>query len=754
MSNNGNGNDYKVIGTRPIRHDALDKVTGRASYGADIHLPGMLYGKVLRSPHAHANIKSIDTSKAEAYPGVMATATARDLPALADKMEDIGESIVNLRDASANVLAPGKVLYHGHAVAAVCATTPHIAEEATKLIEVEYEVLPAVTDVREAMKEDAPLLHEDLLTQSMGETAEKPSNVAKHFQHKKGDIDKGFEEADIIVEREFNTATIHQGYIEPHNATALWNADGSLTLWTSTQGPFQVRNQMASVLMVPVSKVKVIPMEIGGGFGAKFPMYIQPIAAIFSKKTGRPVKMTLNRTEEFLATGPAPGSYMKCKMGATKDGRLVAAYSMLAYEAGAYPGSAVGAGAFCVFAPYNIPNVLIDGYDVVVNKPHSTAYRAPGATNAGFSAETVIDEICEKLEMDPLEFRLKNGPKEGDVRADGPVFGNIGCLETTEAAMNHEHYKTPLEGKYRGRGVASGFWCNGGGQSSAVVNVVEDGTLHLIEVSADIGGTRTACAMQLAEVLGLSAEDVNPIVADTDTIGYTDGTGGSRTCFATGWAAIKAGEDVKRQMTERAAKLFEVEPKDVEYADAVFTNMKDPDKTLPFKEVAEKTGQTGGPVVGRATVSPTGVGNVFATHIVDVEVDIDTGKVEILRYTAVQDVGKAIHPSYVEGQIQGGVVQGIGWALNEEFIYDDEGHLTNASFLDYRMPTSLDLPMIEAVLVEVANPGHPYGVRGVGEVPIVPPPAAVANAIYRATGLRMTDLPMSPRKILEASGKA
>ena len=405
-------------------------------------------------------------------------------------------------------------------------------------------------------------------------------------------------------------------------------------------------------------------------------------------------------------------------------------------------------------ACYDIENVLIDSYDVVLNKPRTSAYRAPGATAAAFACETVIDEICVKLEIDPLEFRLKNSAREGTVRADGPTYPRIGMAETVEASIDHEHNKTPLEGKHRGRGVASGFWMNYGGQSAVVINVNEDGMCTLIEGSSDIGGTRTAIAMQAAEVLGLRAEDIKPQVVDTDTIGFTEVTGGSRTCFATGYAAHDAAVDVKRLMIERAAKMFEVEANEVDFENGVFINKNDSEKKLTFKEVAEKTGDTGGPVVGRGAVSPQGVGVAFATHIVDLEVDVDTGKVEILRYTAVQDVGTAIHPSYVEGQMQGGVAQGIGWALNEEYFYDDEGHLLNASFLDYRMPTSLDLPMIETVLVEVPNPGHPFGVRGVGEVPIVPPPAAIANAIYDAIGVRQNHLPMNPRAILEALGKA
>ena len=745
--------EYKVIGTRPIRHDGVDKVTGRALYGADFQTTGLLHGKVLRSPHAHARIKSIDTSRAEAHPDVKAVVTAADLPTAADKIADLGEGAVNLKYLCDNILASDKALYTGHAVAALAASDPHTAEEALELIDVEYEVLPPVLEVREAMEDDAPLLHENLKTDAMGEKSEKSSNVASHFQHKKGDIDAGFAEADVVIEHDFVTGTVHQGYIEPHNATALYNPDGQLTIWCSTQGAFAVRQQVSEILQIPVSKVKVVPMEIGGGFGGKISVYLEPVAALLSKKSGRPVKVLMNRAEVFEATGPTPASYIRVKMGVTNDGRITAAEGYLAFEAGAYPGSPVGAGAMCIFSPYNIPNGLIDGYDVVVNKPKSNAYRAPGATNAEFAAETVVDEICEKLGMDPLEFRILNGAEEGVSRIDGPVFPRIGCIEATEAAKEHPHYEAPLEGENRGRGVASGFWFNVGLKSSVAINVNPDGTISLVEGSTDIGGTRASIAMQAAEVLGIPAESVYPTVVDTNSVGYTDVTGGSRTAFATGYAAYEAAQDVKQQMTERAAKLWEVDAAEVQFADGDFICANGKDERMSFKELAARLDEVGGPVTGRASVDPTGVGGAFATHIVDVEVDPDTGKVEILRYTATQDAGKAVHPSYVEGQMQGGVTQGIGWALNEEYIYDKDGRMSNASFLDYRMPTCLDLPMIDTVIVEVPNPGHPYGVRGVGEVPIVPPPAAIANAIYRAIGVRMKELPMSPGRILKTMGK-
>ena len=753
--------DYKVVGTRPIRHDGTDKVTGRAQYSADIQLPGLLHAKMLRSPYAHARIRSIDASRALALPGVKAVVTSAELPQPSGTVIDLGEgAMTNPRFLSNNCLASEKVLYKGHAVAAVAATSPHIAEQALSLIDVEYEVLLPVMNVLDAMKEDAPILHERLAPQSDanmrigglrsdGDSGEG-SNISNHFVISEGDLETGFREADVIVEREYHTATVHQGYIEPHSATAWWNPDGNLTVWCSSQGHFTIREQTASIVGIPVSKVKVVPMEIGGGFGGKTMVYLEPVAALLSMKTGNPVKITMNRTEVFEGTGPTSGSYMKVKIGATRDGRITAAEAHLAYEAGAYPGSPVVSGTQCIFGPYDIPNALVEAYDVVSNKPKTAAYRAPGAPGAAFAGETVIDEVCEKIGMDPLEFRLLNGAREGTRRLSGPKFPRIGYLETVQAAKDHEHYLTPLEGPNRGRGVASGFWFNASGPSSATASVNPDGTVSLVEGSPDIGGTRVAVAMQLAEVLGIPVEDVRPAVGDTDSVGYTSMTGGSSVAHKTGVACYEAAQDIKRQIVQRAARIWDVTPEDMDYSDGVASHKSDPELRITFKELAGMLNATGGPISGRANVAPGGVGAAFAVHIVDVEVDRDTGKVEILRYTALQDAGKAVHPSYVEGQMQGGVVQGIGWALNEEYFFNDKGEMANASFLDYRMPTSLDLPMIDTVIVEVTNPGHPYGVRGVGEIPIVPPMAAIANAIYGAIGVRMQVLPMSPGNILEA----
>jgi CO/xanthine dehydrogenase Mo-binding subunit len=753
--------EYAVIGTRPIRPDGTDKVTGRAQYGADVRLTGLLYGKILRSPHAHARIKSIDVSRALTFPGVKAVITAAELPQPSGKVTDLGEgAMINPRFMSNNCLAKDKVLYKGHAVAAVAATSWHIAEEALALIDVDYEVLPPVLSAQDAMREDAPILHERLMALENpnlrpgglreDDDPGKGTNVANHFVFEIGDVVQGFRDADVIVEREYHTAPVHQGYIEPHSATALWNADGSLTIWCSSQGHFAIREQTARTLGLPVSKVKVIPMEIGGGFGAKTLIYLEPVAALLSKKTGRPVKLAMNRTEVFQGTGPTSATHIRIKMGATKDGRITAADATLIYEAGAFPGSPVNPGSQCMLAPYDIANARVEGYDVVVNRPKSAAYRAPGAPAAAFASESLIDELCEKLGMDPLEFRLLNGSKEGTRRVTGLRLPRIGYLETLETAKAHPHYHTPLEGPHRGRGVAAGYWHNNTGPASATVSVNPDGTVILVEGSVDIGGSRAAAAMHVAEVLGLAYAEVKPTIGDTESVGFTSQTGGSSATFKTGWACYEAASDVKRQMTERAAKIWEVAPEDVEYDAGTLTYRKNPELRMTFKELARRLNATGGPIVGRANVAPRGAGPGFAVHIVDVEVDPETGKTEILRYTAFQDAGKAIHPSYVEGQIQGGAVQGIGWALNEEYVFNDRGEMLNSSFLDYRMPTSLDLPMIDAVIVEVPNPGHPFGLRGVGEVSIVPPMAAIANAIYRATGVRMRRLPMSPGKVVEA----
>ena len=743
--------EYNVVGTRPIRPDGADKVTGRAIYGADFDASGLLHGYILRSPHAHARIRSIDTSAAEALAGVRAIVTNADFGSDRDAVVDLGEGATSLKWLRDNVLASDKALYKGHAVAGVAAVSAHVAQEAADLIEVDYEVLPPVITVEDAMADGATILHDDLQTEELGEQTDTVSNVAQHFQHKKGDTAAGFAEADVLLEREYRAKTVHQGYIEPHNGAAHWNPDGRLHVWCSTQGAFTVRDAMAELLDMPVSQIRVTPMEIGGGFGGKIPVYLEPVAALLSRKTGHTVKIVMSRADVFESTGPTCGSWSRVKIGAKSDGTITAMEVALAFEAGAYPGSPVSAGAMCALAAYDIENGTVDGYDVVVNKPKTAAYRAPGAPNAAFAVEQAVDELAQKLGIDPLELRLKNAAKEGTRRVDGPTFNRVGLVETLEAMRDHHHYSAPL-GENQGRGVAVGFWFNIGFDSSVNLAVNADGAVILTEGSTDIGGTRASIAMQAAEVLGIPMEDIRPSVVDTDSIGFTAVTGGSRTTFATGWAAYEAAQSVKQQMIERAATIWEIEASSVEMDGGVISSSSDPELSMTFKELAAQLGSSGGGISGTASVSPTGVGGSFAGNIVDVEVDPETGKTDIVRFTAFQDVGKAIHPSYVEGQMQGGSVQGIGWALNEEYYMNVDGGMDNSTLLDYRMPTSLDLPMIDTVIVEVANPGHPYGVRGVGEANIVPPTPAIANALQRATGTRLFETPMNPVAIVAANG--
>ncbi|MGB9605004.1 MAG: xanthine dehydrogenase family protein molybdopterin-binding subunit, partial [Bryobacteraceae bacterium] len=601
--------NYQVIGTRPVRHDGADKVTGRAQFGADIRLPGMVYGYVLRSPYAHARIRRIDTSRARAYPGVLAVVTGDDLPTGPDRLIELVEGTLPLSYARANVLAHGKALYRGHAVAAVAAVNPHVAEEAANLIEVDYEPLPPVLDVLEAMREDAPRVHEDLRMRDFGELTARAGNIGEHFRFALGDLERGFAEADVIVEREFRTVMVHQGYLEPQSATVLWNQDGRVYIWTTTQGAFSAREATAWILDLPVSQVRVTPMEVGGAFGGKIRIYLEPIAALLSRQCGRPVKITMPRRHVFEGTGPTPGTFIRVKMGARRDGRITAAQVWMAYETGAFPSGQCGFGATCMLAPYDIPNVVIDGYDVVVNKPSTAPYRAPGATQAAFAAESVVDELAERLDMDPIEFRLKNAAHEGTRRADGLKYQRIGCIEVLEAMRDHPHYRAPLKGPNRGRGVAMGYWFNIGWYSSCTISVNQDGTVNLVEGSVDLSGTRTTIAMQAAEVLGLRPEQVHPVVADTDSIGPTAVTGGSRTTYATGWAAWEAAHDVIRQMKQRAALLWEVEPEAVSFERGVF---RAGERSMSFAELAERLEETGGPVMGRSTVNPSSAGGSFA----------------------------------------------------------------------------------------------------------------------------------------------
>lgn len=733
--------EFKVVGTRPPRPDGIDKVTGRALFGADLTAPGMLHATILRSPHAHARINAIDTSAAQAMAGVKAIVTSDDF---------VKQGSSGNQDTLDNCMARGKVFYDGHAVVAVAATSVKVANAALKLIKVEYEVLPHETDVDAAMLDSAPILHEGRKFRNIPEG--NNANVSGYWEFGHGDMDEGFAKADIIVERSFKTAATHQGYIEPHATLATMGPDGRGEIWVSTQGHYMVRDLSAAFIGMETSQLRVTAAEIGGGFGGKTTVYLEPVALALSKKSGRPVKMVMTRDEVFRATGPTTSSSVDVKIGMTKDGRITAGQAKLRYQGGAYPNITAMLGAMTAFASYDLDAVQALAWNVLTNRPKQAAYRAPGAPMAIYTVESVIDEMCQKLDLDPIEVRLLNAAKKGTLSSYGPTFDEIGLVATLEAAKEHPHYSAPL-GPNQGRGVSCGFWFNFSGNTSVSMNINEDGTVAVIEGNPDIGGSRASISMMAAEELGIPFDKVRTIVADTNSIGFNDVTDGSRVTFSVGLATIKAARAAIQNMCGRAAQVWGIDADAVDWVDgaAVPTGHNAGDfPPMTLADIAKDQAKTGGPIAGHHEVNADGAGVSFGVHLVDVEVDPETGFTQIKRYTVFQDAGKAIHPDYVEGQMQGGAVQGIGWALNEEYIYGEDGKLQNAGFLDYRIPVASDLPMIDAVILEIPNPGHPYGVRGVGETGIVPPLAAVANGVSHAAGVRMTELPMSPPRILAA----
>ena len=737
---------FKVVGTRPPRPDGVDKVTGRALYGADVTAPGMLTGRILRSPHAHAEILSIDTSAAEALPGVRGVLTGADF---ADQTDAF------LRDIQDNCMARGKALYDGHAVAAVAATTPAIAKAALRLIRVEYKPLPHVTDVDAALRADAPVVQAGRTQETV--PAGMTENVTSHCEFGHGDLEAGFASADAIVERSFTTAATHQGYIEPHACLASMNADGKADLWCCTQGQYNVRSVCAALLGMEASQLRVTASEIGGGFGGKTTVFIEPVALALSRKSGRPVKIVMTRDEVFKATGPTVSSSIDVKIGMAADGRITAGEARLRYSGGAFPCATVDMGAQAAFAAYKLEAVRTLGWNVLTNRPKEAAYRAPGAPQAIYAVESVIDELCQKLGLDPLDVRLKNAASKGTKSSYGPTFDDIGLVATLEAAKAHPHYSAPLA-PGQGRGLSAGFWFNFGGNTCVSLNINTDGTVGITEGNPDIGGSRAAISQMAAEELGIAYEKVRTVIADTSSLGHNDVTDGSRVTFSVGLATIEAARDAIGKMCARVAKIWGIDEDAVVWEDGCAkpagpnAGLFDP---MTIDEIAAISFNTGGPIAGHHEFNADGAGVSFGVHLVDVEVDRETGATKVLRYTVFQDAGKAVHPSYVEGQMQGGAVQGIGWALNEEYIYGDDGRLQNAGFLDYRVPVASDLPPIETVILEIPNPGHPYGVRGVGETPIVPPLAAISNAVSRAIGLRLAALPMSPPRVLKAlSGAA
>jgi len=735
----------KIVGTSPVKHDGIDKVTGRAKFGADMFLPGMLVGKILRNPHAHAAIRAIDTAAAEALPGVKAVVTRADFPEL-PKGSTAG-------DMSRNAMAREKALYDGHPVAAVAATSESIAKQALKLIKVDYEVLPHVIDPIEAMKPEAPILHDHLRTKGIKDGADKTTNVVERLELKMGDVESGFAQADVIVEHEYDTKPMHQGYIEPQSCVATCTEDGQVELWCCTQGPWVFRDRLTEILKIESSKIRVTQSEMGGGFGGKTGFYPEPIAVLLSRKAKRPVKITLTRAEVFRATGPVAGTRSRIKMGVSRDGRITAADAELVFQTGAFTGSMFFNAPQAMFTRYDLKHVKTVSYEVVSNRPKVNSFRAPCVPQVVFGVEGVVNELAQKIGLDPLDMRIKNAAREGYKTIYGETFGPIGFLETLIAAKNCDHYKSPVpKGPGQGRGVACGFWFNRGGETTGTLNIAADGSVTIILGTSDVAGSRISISMMAAEELGIPVDKVRAVMADTHALGWNRITAGSRTTYSSGMVIIDSARKAINELCRRAALIWGVPEDGVVFEDGYCRPASSNVGIFPplsIAEIAGKTTLTLGAIAGHSEMNVTGAGPGFGVHIVDVEVDQELGRVDIKRYTVVEDAGKAIHPLQVEGQYQGGAVQGIGWALNEEYVYGADGRMQNPSFLDYRMPVASDVPMIDTEIVEVPNPRHPYGLRGVGEVPVTPTMAAIANAIGAAIGVRPRSLPMSPPKILK-----
>lgn len=745
--------EHRYLGNPTRKVDGLDKVSGSSQFGADLTLTGMLYGKILRSSHAHARIKKIDTSKAAGRPGVMAVVTGADFPNLAHgTLACVGKRSFEMSYLSRVIMAREKVHFHGQPVAAVAARTLQEAEDALAFIEVEYEPLPVVLDPDEAMKPDAPLLHADLFTLSEGGVAPIPSNVAWHLEVERGDLARGFSDADVVIERSFRTRMVHQGYIEPEAECALVGPGGHITVWAVTQGIFLHREELSVLFQVPPGKIKVIPMEVGGAFGGKEHARVSPVCVALSRKCGRPVRIALTREEVLRATGPGAATVSSVKIGVKRNGQLTALHSRYTYSGGCYPGAPINRALAAAIAAYQIPNFKVEGFDVVTNKPKSVPYRAPGGTAATYAIEATMDEVARALEMDPLQLRKKNISRAGDPAPAGGNFDAIGFEKILASIERHPCWTIPLTGHNQGRGFALGFWPLGSGQAHCQLTLVSDGSVNLTLGSVDLSGTRTGFAQIVADELNISLEEVRVITADTDTVGYTDGSTGSRLAHDMGTAVYYACQNLLLELKQRAATSLQVPVEMVEYGEKRFSARGFSEGSLTLEDLARASFKGGSVIVAHGQVTQLQTAPATAGHVVDVEVDPETGKVKLLRYTSFQDVGFALNPTMVEGQMQGGATQGIGWALNEEYIYDANGAMKNATLLDYRMPTALDVPPLDCEIIEVpASQGAgPYGVRGAGEMGIVIPPAAICNAIARATGVRLTELPMTPERVFWA----
>jgi xanthine dehydrogenase molybdenum-binding subunit len=745
--------ELKVIGKRVPRVDARERVTGEAVYPADLDLPGMVHAKLLRSAHAHARIRRIDTSRAEALKGVLAVVTAADFPELPVGANiPMGELGYDMWMVAQINLARHKVHWVGQPVAGIAAIDPHVAQAALALIEVDYEPLTPVLDIAAAMAPDAPILHEHVFTKGVEPRPRAPSNVCSRVVIARGDTARALGEAAATAQASVKVDTAHQGYLEPQVVVAQVDANGFATVWASTQGQFTAELMIARMLGLPQSKLKVVPLEIGGGFGGKISIHGEAVAVRLAQKCRRPVKLVFTREEVLQGgSGPAAAALIDIAVGADRDGRLVAIDGTYRLDAGGLPGLSPSLVMQASAALYQCPNLNLQGFDVVTNKPRTEAYRGPVGIQAYFAMEQAMDALCQQLDLDPLEFRKRNASVTGSMMPIGTPFPAIGLTTILEQVGRHSCWTDPLSnGRYpRGRGLALGYWRGTSMTSAAHITIAGDGRPMVTMGPVDLSGTRTTMAQVVAEEFGLPIEDIHIETGDSKSVGYSDGAAGSRVARTTTAALVEACADALGQLRKRAAETLQCAPGEVDYAEGRFRMRQAGGAAISLAELMQAT-LTDGAVVGRGVSTKLPLGVEIGAHVCDVEVDTDTGLVTVLRYTAFQDVGLALNPAAVEGQIEGSVVQGLGWALMEGFDYAPDGRLRNASLLDYRMPTALDVPKIDCVIVETPVPGVPYGVRGVGEVPIVPPAAAVANAIARATGVRVWHMPMTPERVLRA----
>ena len=738
--------DFYAVGKSAVRIDALSKVTGEASYTADVMLPGMLCGLAKRSPYAHARIVRINTQRAEALPGVKAVITAQDVP----------DILIGLRLRDLPILAREQVRFIGEKVAAVAAVDEETARDALDLIEVEYESLPGLTDVNVAMNDTSLLVHENLHTYAGLPKPVKNTNVFHHESYRKGDISQGFAQADFIFEHTFTTPEVHQAYMETHAAMVDIAADGSITVWSSDKVPFRVRSLMAEIIGVPITRVRVIPSFVGGDFGGKGMIFDEPLCYFLAHKAGRPVKMVMSRQEEFLAASPRHASIIRLKAGLKKSGEIVAWEANALYDSGAYAGykPQVGLGGTKKLGgTYRIPHVSIDGYYVYTHTLPCGHCRAPGDPQASFAVESFMDMIAAGLKMDAFQLRWQNALEEGDLSPTGEPWKGINLKEVMDAAVKSSAWGKPKPNPYYGIGIACAERPTGTGESSAVVIVNGDGSVNIISGSSDPGtGARTVLCQIAGEVLKVPMEQITINLVDTDSAPYDQGAGGGRTTFVAGQSVYRAAQQVKKELTASAAKLLQCPSEQAEdlidVKDGFLFLKSDPAKKVSYSQAVK--GVKKSQIMAEETFACSEMEDTcFATHIAEVQVDPERGYVEVKRVTAAHDIGFAINPAAAEGQIEGGIVQGVGFALLEE-MQRDGGKVANPTLADYKLCTSRDAPEIVTLMIEGAPGAGPFHAKSIGELPTCPVAPAVANAVFNAIGVRITDLPITGEKIVKA----